>query len=67
MGHCVVVISTVECVMYLCLFVVVNREVLSEEMTKACSVYAQWLIDASKVTEDDKVNYHHVPRSSVIG
>jgi len=53
--------------MYLCLFVVVNREVLSEEMTKACSVYAQWLIDASKVTEDDKVNYHHVPRSSVIG
>jgi len=38
-------------------FFVVCSEVLSEEMLKACAVYAQWLVDASKVTEDDKVKY----------
>jgi len=32
-----------------------GREVLGEEMLKACSVYAQWLVDASKVTDDEKV------------
>jgi len=30
---------------------------LNEDMLRACSVYAQWLADASKVTEDDKVKY----------
>jgi len=44
--------------MILFLFVCfVGSDVLSEEMTKACVIYAQWLVDASKVSEDDKVKY----------
>jgi len=35
--------------------VLVCREVLNDEMFKACTVYAQWLVDSSSVTDDDKV------------
>jgi len=38
----------------LCVFVV-DREVLSDEMMKACLVYSQSLVDASTVTDDEKV------------
>jgi len=28
---------------------------LSDEMMKACVIYSQWLLDASKVCDEDKV------------
>jgi len=29
---------------------------MSNEMLQACLLYSRWLVDASKVTDDDKVN-----------
>ena len=32
-----------------------HSDVLSDEMMKSCVIYSQWLVDASKVSDDDKV------------
>ena len=34
---------------------VMRRDVFGDEMQRACVVYGQWLVDASQVTDDDKV------------
>lgn len=46
---------------------IVSRGVLSDEMQKACSIYGQWLVDASKVTEDEKVPYNTHLHSCLVG
>jgi len=46
---------------------VMSRDVLSDEMHKACSVYGQWLVDASTVSDDDKVPYDAHTRNCFVG